>query len=119
MPGPNVFQRLSEGCVIPAHPLALTPRNKLDERCQRALTRYFPVNRNWKRPPGSQVGPVRMLGAPLPFTVSLNVQLTLFLLASINLQVTVVVPIGNVLPEAGTHATAGLGSHSSVTVGAG
>ncbi len=41
MPGPNVFQRLSEGCVIPAHPLALTPRNKLDERCQRALTRYY------------------------------------------------------------------------------
>ncbi len=41
MPGPNVFQRLSEGCVIPAHPLALTPQNKLDERCQRALTRYY------------------------------------------------------------------------------
>ncbi len=41
MPGPNVFQRLSEGCVIPAHPLALTPGNKLDERCQRALTRYY------------------------------------------------------------------------------
>src|SRR5512137_2570361 len=41
MPGSNVFQRLSEGCVIPAHPLALTPQNKLDERCQRALTRYY------------------------------------------------------------------------------
>ncbi len=41
MPGPNVFQRLSEGCVIPAHPLALTAANKLDERCQRALTRYY------------------------------------------------------------------------------
>jgi dihydrodipicolinate synthase/N-acetylneuraminate lyase len=41
MPGPNVFQGLSEGCVIPAHPLALTPQNKLDERCQRALTRYY------------------------------------------------------------------------------
>jgi dihydrodipicolinate synthase/N-acetylneuraminate lyase len=41
MPGPNVFQRLSEGCVIPAHPLALTSANKLDERCQRALTRYY------------------------------------------------------------------------------
>jgi dihydrodipicolinate synthase/N-acetylneuraminate lyase len=41
MPGPNVFQKLSEGCVIPAHPLALTPQNKLDERCQRALTRYY------------------------------------------------------------------------------
>jgi len=41
MPGPSVFQRLSDGCVIPAHPLALTPANKLDERCQRALTRYY------------------------------------------------------------------------------
>ncbi|MCL5278452.1 MAG: dihydrodipicolinate synthase family protein [Planctomycetes bacterium] len=41
MPGPNVSQRLSEGCVIPAHPLALTAANKLDERCQRALTRYY------------------------------------------------------------------------------
>src|SRR5512136_1963596 len=41
MPGPNVFKRLSEGCVIPAHPLALTGENKLDERCQRALTRYY------------------------------------------------------------------------------
>jgi hypothetical protein len=41
MPGPNVFQRLSEGCVIPAHPLALTAANQLDERCQRALTRYY------------------------------------------------------------------------------
>ncbi len=41
MPGPNVFRRLSEGCVIPAHPLALTAANKLDERCQKALTRYY------------------------------------------------------------------------------
>jgi dihydrodipicolinate synthase/N-acetylneuraminate lyase len=38
---PTVFSRLREGCVIPAHPLALTPTNKLDERCQRALTRYY------------------------------------------------------------------------------
>ncbi len=37
----SVFGRLQEGCVIPAHPLALTPENKLDERCQRALTRYY------------------------------------------------------------------------------
>ena len=29
------------GCVIPAHPLALTEGRKLDERCQRALTRYY------------------------------------------------------------------------------
>ena len=38
---PNILRRLKEGCVIPAHPLALTPENKLDERCQRALTRYY------------------------------------------------------------------------------
>lgn len=37
----SVFGRLLEGCVIPAHPLALTPENKLDERHQRALTRYY------------------------------------------------------------------------------
>jgi hypothetical protein len=37
----SVFRKLQEGCVIPAHPLALTPENKLDERCQRALTRYY------------------------------------------------------------------------------
>jgi dihydrodipicolinate synthase/N-acetylneuraminate lyase len=37
----RVFDRLKQGCVIPAHPLALTPQNKLDERCQRALTRYY------------------------------------------------------------------------------
>lgn len=41
MTKPSVFRRLREGCVIPAHPLALTPANKLDERCQRALTRYY------------------------------------------------------------------------------
>jgi len=38
---PSVFEKLREGCVIPAHPLALTPQNKLDERHQRALTRYY------------------------------------------------------------------------------
>ncbi|HEX8723912.1 MAG TPA: dihydrodipicolinate synthase family protein [Gemmatimonadaceae bacterium] len=32
---------LREGQVIPAHPLALTPRRTLDERHQRALTRYY------------------------------------------------------------------------------
>jgi hypothetical protein len=32
---------LSGGLVIPAHPLALTERRKLDERRQRALTRYY------------------------------------------------------------------------------
>jgi dihydrodipicolinate synthase/N-acetylneuraminate lyase len=32
---------LNEGVVIPAHPLALTAQRKLDERRQRALTRYY------------------------------------------------------------------------------
>jgi len=34
-------ERLRQGAVIPAHPLALTPERKLDERRQRALTRYY------------------------------------------------------------------------------
>jgi dihydrodipicolinate synthase/N-acetylneuraminate lyase len=33
--------RLREGVVIPAHPLALTASRQLDERRQRALTRYY------------------------------------------------------------------------------
>lgn len=33
--------RLRSGLVIPAHPLALNPQRKLDERRQRALTRYY------------------------------------------------------------------------------
>ena len=36
-----VLDRLRDGLVIPAHPLALTRRRKLDERRQRALTRYY------------------------------------------------------------------------------
>jgi len=32
---------IRSGCVIPAHPLALTSARKLDERHQRALTRYY------------------------------------------------------------------------------
>ncbi len=34
-------ERLREGVVIPAHPLALTAERTLDERRQRALTRYY------------------------------------------------------------------------------
>jgi dihydrodipicolinate synthase/N-acetylneuraminate lyase len=34
-------ERLRQGAVIPAHPLALTAERKLDERRQRALTRYY------------------------------------------------------------------------------
>jgi dihydrodipicolinate synthase/N-acetylneuraminate lyase len=36
-----VTQKLHEGLVIPAHPLALTWERKLDERRQRTLTRYY------------------------------------------------------------------------------
>ncbi len=38
---PATAAALREGQVIPAHPLALTPEHKLDERRQRALTRYY------------------------------------------------------------------------------
>src|SRR5450432_3389710 len=34
-------ERLLSGLVIPAHPLALNSARKLDERRQRALTRYY------------------------------------------------------------------------------
>ncbi len=36
-----VLDRLREGLVIPAHPLALTSQRAFDERSQRALTRYY------------------------------------------------------------------------------
>ena len=38
---PSVRAHLQAGQVIPAHPLALTARRTLDERRQRALTRYY------------------------------------------------------------------------------
>ncbi|MBI3679253.1 MAG: dihydrodipicolinate synthase family protein [Acidobacteria bacterium] len=37
----DLRQRLQRGLVIPAHPLALNSARKLDERRQRALTRYY------------------------------------------------------------------------------
>ena len=37
----GILKRLRSGCVIPAHPLALQAENKIDERHQRALTRYY------------------------------------------------------------------------------
>jgi len=37
----NIRERLNQGVVIPAHPLALDSHRKLDERRQRALTRYY------------------------------------------------------------------------------
>src|SRR2546421_503585 len=38
---PRIRQVLARGTVIPAHPLALTADQRLDERRQRALTRYY------------------------------------------------------------------------------
>lgn len=38
---PDKLALLRKGTVIPAHPLALTSSRKLDERRQRALTRYY------------------------------------------------------------------------------
>jgi len=38
---PDKLALLRKGVVIPAHPLALTAGRKLDERRQRALTRYY------------------------------------------------------------------------------
>ena len=36
-----IVNHLRSGCVIPAHPLALQSDNRIDERHQRALTRYY------------------------------------------------------------------------------
>lgn len=38
---PDAARTLHAGAVIPAHPLALTAERRLDERRQRALTRYY------------------------------------------------------------------------------
>jgi hypothetical protein len=38
---PQIQAILRDGVVIPAHPLALTSKRRLDERRQRALTRYY------------------------------------------------------------------------------
>jgi hypothetical protein len=37
----GIIDKLRSGCVIPAHPLALLPDNKIDEPHQRALARYY------------------------------------------------------------------------------
>ena len=41
MENSNALLRFHAGTVIPAHPLALNAQRKLDERRQRALTRYY------------------------------------------------------------------------------
>lgn len=40
-PPRSIVEKLKRGCVIPAHPLALTSERKLDEKHQRALSRYY------------------------------------------------------------------------------
>ncbi len=37
----NILQTIQKGIAIPAHPLALTSERRLDERRQRALSRYY------------------------------------------------------------------------------
>ncbi|MCZ6673471.1 MAG: dihydrodipicolinate synthase family protein, partial [Verrucomicrobia bacterium] len=37
----EIRELLNRGIVIPAHPLALDSRRELDERRQRALSRYY------------------------------------------------------------------------------
>ncbi|NPV10158.1 MAG: dihydrodipicolinate synthase family protein [Anaerolineae bacterium] len=41
MPPSGILSLIRRGTVIPAHPLALTEERRLDERHQRALTRYY------------------------------------------------------------------------------
>ena len=41
LPSQEIMKVLQQGTVIPAHPLALDSRRQLDERRQRALTRYY------------------------------------------------------------------------------
>ena len=38
---PDLRQQLLHGLALPAHPLALTSSRRLDERRQRALSRYY------------------------------------------------------------------------------
>lgn len=38
---PDVLERIRRGCVIPAHPLALTDEREVDLQSMRALTRYY------------------------------------------------------------------------------
>ena len=41
MENTDLRQQLLQGCAIPAHPLALNASRRLDERRQRALSRYY------------------------------------------------------------------------------
>ena len=50
-------------------------------------------------------------------TVTVNVQVLRFVQSSVAVQVTLVVPIGNELPDAGVQVTVTLGARLSVAVG--
>jgi hypothetical protein len=58
-----------------------------------------------------------IVGGPSSRTVTVNVQVAEFPSASVAVQVTVVVPTANALPEGGLHETVGLSSQRSVAVG--
>jgi hypothetical protein len=58
-------------------------------------------------------------GVVSAFTVTMNVQVLRLVQSSVAVQVTIVVPTGNKLPDAGIQATETLGSALSVAVGVG
>ena len=59
------------------------------------------------------------VGACVSLTVTVNEQLAEFLLASVTVQFTVVVPFANVDPDAGLHDGEATPGQLSLTVGAG
>ena len=63
------------------------------------------------------LGQVITGGVVSVFTVTVNAQVLRLAQASVAVQVTVVVPAGNKLPDAGEQVTATLGSALSVAVG--
>src|SRR5262245_17851735 len=83
------------------------PRSGIGRRFERSARRAILAR------PGSGGGQRwRVLSA----TVTGNWQVDWFPQASVAVQVTIVVPMGNLLPERGTHVTWGAGSLSSVAV---
>src|SRR5262245_745786 len=60
-----------------------------------------------------------IVGASVSRTITLKLQLLWLPLASVAVQITVFVPSGKVLPEAGVHTTTGFASQLSVAMGAG
>ena len=75
--------------------------------------RLFPV-----LPHGGNCGGALIEQDGPPITVTVKVQLLWLPQSSVAVQVTVVTPTGNTLPEGGTQTTVGVESHVSLTVGA-